>query len=262
MAITVSIVADSASELAESLRAHAKEQDGKWVVDKLPDGFSIEDVSGLKKTLQAERTARKESEQLLKPYLEAGIAADDVQSAVEALQKMKAGQLKSSDDIERFKAEIQKKHADELSKRESILQRRTEALRDQMVRGRLAPIIAARGGSDAMDAILTLAEKNIRVEEDQEGNLVPIVVGSDGRTPLPTKKVGSVDPMGFDELIDTMRESPVTKGLFRAQAAGGSGSASQSAGSGRAAGKDSANLSARELIQRANERTTAASASG
>lgn len=262
MPITVSIIADDPNELSEGLRKHAKEVDGKWQVASLPEGYAIEDVGGLRKSLQAERAARKEADAMLKPFLEAGIAVDDVPTAAEALQKFKAGALKSSDDIERFKAEISKKHADELSKRDQLLQKRTQTLRDQLVRGRLAPLIAAKGGSKAMDAILTLAEKHIQVQEDQEGNLVPLVVGSDGRTPLITKKVGSTDPMGFDELIDTMRESQVTKGLFEVSAAGGSGSTSQSAGSARAGGNGSAKLSARELIQRANERTAAGRADG
>lgn len=263
MPIKVSIIADSADELAEGLRKHAQERDGKFVVDSLPEGFAVEDVKGLRNTVQAERQARKEAEALLKPYLEAGIAADDVASAVDALQMMKAGKLKSAEALDAWKAEVLKKHNDELAKRDALLGRRTQTLRDQIVRGRLSPIIAAKGGSEAMDAILTLAEKRIQVQEDAEGNLVPLVVGDDGRTPLVTKKVGSTDPMGFDELIDLMRESPGTKGLFKAQAAGGSGSSSQTTGGGRAAGMDGAKpLSARELMQRANESTTAGRAAG
>ena len=100
-------------------------------------------------------------------------------------------------------------------------------------------------------AILELAEKFIQVREDTEGNLMPIVVGRDGQPRL-TKKVGSADPMGFDELIDEMRESQSTKGLFDTQASGGSGASSQSGGSGGQQNQGQRDLSARELLARAH----------
>lgn len=251
MAVTISIVADKADELSEALRKHATEKDGKIVVTGLPEGFAIEDVTGLKRTLQTEREARKAAEQALKPFQDAGLAADDLPKAVEAMEKIKTGALKNSAEIEAWKAEVLNKHSGEVKAVQTKLEKRTQALRERILQGALAPIIASKGGSESMDAILTLAMQNIRIEEDANGELVPAVVGRDGKA-LITKKAGSIDPMGFDELIDVMRDAAATKGLFKVQAAGGSGSSSQTGGAGRVAVSDSANLSPRELIARGN----------
>lgn len=251
MPITYRVVADSAEELAEPLRKGAKQVDGKWVVDALPEGYGLEDVRGLKSTVQALRSEVKEHGEKVRAFLDAGLTPEEAKAAADALSKMKAGQLKSSADIDAWKQTVESKFSEEQKKLNERLARRTDRLRNELVRGKLAPIVAAKGGSEAMDAILTLAERHIRVEEDGEGNLVPVVVGSDGKTAALTKKAGSMDPMGFDELIDEMARAPSTKGLFRALAAGGAGSTSQTGGAGRMA-NPGLPQSARELFDRAN----------
>jgi len=254
MPITYRIVADSADELAEPLRKVAKQDGGKYVIDALPDGFGIEDVRGLKTTVQKLRGEADDAKSMAKVFVEAGLSPEKAKHAAEALAKMEAGQLKSTADIDSWKQTVEQKFQAESQKLSERLAKRTERLRNELVRGKLAPIIAAKGGSESMDAILTLAERNIRVEEDAEGNLVPVVVGSDGKTAAVTKKVGSMDPMGFDELIDMMRESPQTKGLFRVHATGGSGATSQRGGSAPA-GNSGQKLSARELLASAHTKT-------
>lgn len=260
MPVTYRIVADSAEELSEPLRRVAKSVDGKFVVEGLPDGFAIEDVKGLRNTVGKLRGELGEVEPFIKALRDAGISkAEEIAVAMDALGKVRAGQLKTPADIEAFKAEVQKKHSDEMSRVMSVLEKRTSKLRDREVRGRLSPIVAAKGGTRAMDAILTLAEKHIQVKEGADGDIVTFVAGSDGQPRL-TKKVGSMEPMGFEELIDEMRESQSTRGLFDVQAAGGSGSTSQSGGPGPAGNQDSSKLSARDRIQRANEKAAAAGA--
>lgn len=261
MPINVRIVADDASELGEQLRDNAKQVDGKWVVDGLPEGFAIENVKGLRSALQAERAQRKDLEGRLQPYVDAGLEPDDLPTAAEALQKFKAGQLRSSDDIERYRAEIQKKATTEIEGLKTVLDKKNAALRAATIQQQLSRIIAAKGGQEAIDAIMTLAERRIQVNEDAEGNLVPVVVGDDGRTPALTKKAGSTDPMGLDELIDAMRDSPATRGLFKVQVAGGSGSNSQASGR-PAASTDGALPSSRELILQANEKVVPRGAAG
>lgn len=246
----LTLVADSLDEIPEPLRAAAKQEGAKFAVGQLPAGFAVENVQGLRTTLQTLRSEKKQLEDELRPFRDAGVDAADLPAAMEALSLQKAGKLKSAADIDAWKSEVAKKFEEEKSRLGEKLSKRTQALRDQLVAGKLAPIIAAKGGSEAMEAILTLAQRNIRVDEDAEGNLVPVVVGNDGKTALVTKKSGSTDPMGFDELIDVMREASATKGLFRAPAAGGSGSTSQSAGGGQTGNQDSSKLSAKELLIR------------
>lgn len=263
MPVTYRIFADSPDELSEPLRKVAKQVDGKFVVDALPEGFAFEDVRGLKNTVSALKGELSESKQVAKAFVDAGLTPEQAKEAAEAIQKVKAGALKSNTEIEAWKQAAEAKFQADAKALGDKLSKRTEVLRDQLVRGKLAPLVAAKGGARAMNAILTLAERNIRVEEDAQGNLVPVVVGSDGKSAALTKKSGSMDPMGFDELIDLMRESPETRGLFDANATGGTGSASQTAGRGSAGNQGSAqSLTARDLFQEANDRSMASRAQG
>lgn len=246
----ITIVADSLEELAEPMRKVAQQKDGKFVVTALPEGFALEDVRGLKSTVQTLRQENKEKDAVLRSFLDAGLTAEEAAKAADALSKSKAGTLKSSAELDAWKAQAEEKFKTDAQKLQDRLSKRTDRLRNELVRGKLAPIVAAKGGANAMDAILTLAERYIRVEETAEGDLIPIVVGTDGKTAALTKKSGSMEQMGFDELVDLMRESPQTKGLFEVKAAGGSGSASQPRGAGQAGNQDSSKLSAKDRIIR------------
>lgn len=240
------IVADSLTDLPEGLRETAKQREGGgFVVDTLAEGWAVENIAGLKKSLSE---ARGERDTFRKTLAAFGDLSPDVASeAREALEKLRAGQLRGSKEIDEYKASIEKKMADERAALEGKLKARTEALRDRMIRGELAPVIAKLGGGDSMDAILTLAERSIRLEEAPDGTLRHSIVDAAGK-PRVTKKGGSADPLGLDELIVEMREAPSTRGLFKVSATGGSGGSSQSGGSGRSVGRDVSQLSPTELI--------------
>jgi len=246
------IVADSLEDLPEGLRPAAKNEGGKFVVSELGQGWAIEDVAALKAAHERVLKERNEFRAVAKAF--DGIAPEAAAEAREALEKLKAGQLKGSKEIEDYKSAVEKKMAEERAKLEARLNARTAALRERMVQGELAPVIARLGGGEAMDAILTLASQHVRIEEDADGNLKHSIVDASGK-PRVTKKSGSSEPMGFDELIAEMRDASSTRGLFKAPAAGGSGGGSQTGGAGRAANPGQQLLSARELLDRANSVT-------
>lgn len=259
MPVTYRIVADTAEELAEPLRKIAKQENGKLVVEGLPEGFAVEDVKGLKNTVQTLRGENGTLRETVKAFEAAGLTHEQAKEAAEALGKMKAGTLKSSTELDAWKKELETKFSTDrtsLEKQLAEMRLREDAY---VVDGPLAKIIAAKGGADALDVISTYARRNIRVVREDGKPPSVVVVGNDGKTALVTKKVGSTDPMGLEELIDVMRESPATKPLFRVQAAGGSGSASQSAGSGQAGQQteDPSRLSPAELIARGNRAKSA-----
>lgn len=253
MPIVVSITADSADELSEPLRKIAKESNGKWVVQGLPEGYAVEDVKGLRSAKQHVQNELNETKSKLgqfQAFLDAGLTPEQAKEAADALGKLKAGQLKGNDEVEAFKKAASEKYASEVAGLKKSLEDRDAELAETMIRSRLAPVIAARGGSESMDAIMTLARQNIRVVPDPATKkLRLVVVASDGAV-MTTKKVGSMDPMGEEELIDGMRESPALKGLFQVRQVGGAGSTSQSRGAPQAGNQDSSRLSAKERIIR------------
>jgi hypothetical protein len=243
------LVADSLSDLPEGLRDAAKQEGSVFVVAGLKDGWAIEDVKGLKSALVEARSERDAAKAAAKAFdgLDPAAAAE----AREALEKLKAGQLKGSKEIDEWKAAVEKKVAEERAKLEGKLTARTAALRERMIQGELAPVVAKLGGAEAMDAIMTLAKQHIRIDEDDAGNLKHSIVDASGKPRL-AKKSGSSDPMGFEELIAEMRDASSTRGLFKAPAAGGSGGGSQTGGAGRAANPGQQLLPTRELLNRGN----------
>lgn len=243
------IVADSLEDLPEGLRPAAKNEGGKFIVAELGQGWAIEDVAALKAAHERVLKERNEFRAVAKAF--DGIAPEAAAEAREALEKLKAGQLKGSKEIEDYKSAVEKKMAEERAKLEARLNARTAALRERMVQGELAPVIARLGGGEAMDAILTLAKQHIRIEEDDAGNLKHSIVDASG-SPRVTKKSGSSAPMGFDELIAEMRDAQSTRGLFKAPATGGTGGGSQTGGAGRAANPGQQLLPTRELLNRGN----------
>jgi hypothetical protein len=252
------IVADKLDEIPEGLRENAKQVEGQgFVVQSLKEGWGIEDFSGLRKMLTDERQGRKAAERSLAAF--DGLLPDEASAARDALDQFKAGKLRGAKELDEWKTSYEAKVKDERSKLESKLAKRTEALRERMLRGELAPVIAAKGGAEAMDAILTLAQQHVRFEETADGDIKTSLVGKDGK-PMLTSKTSSGEEAGFDELIEQMRAAPATRGLFRTSATGGSGGSSQTGGPGRAANSDVAfsAMTPEELIQRGLSKSSTA----
>jgi hypothetical protein len=258
MPITYRIVADTAEELAEPFRSAAKQDGGKFVYEsqKLPDGYEVGDTRPLKTAFEAEKARRRDAVAVAQPFIDAGLSPEKARAAVDALMKVEAGSVKSSDELEKLKATLTAKFEADLRKAQEERDRAITRSRDRAVESELSKIIAAKGGSEALDILMREAKRRIRVEEAADGSEAIIVVGPDGKTPLTTKKMGSAEPMGLEELVDTMRDAPGTKPLFRVQAVGGAGSTSQSGGAARHGDQeDLSRLSPAELIARGNRKT-------
>lgn len=261
MPITYRIVADAAEELAEPFRKLAKQDNGKFVYEAqaLPDGIEIGDTRPLKTAFDAEKARRREAVALAQPFIDAGLSPEKAKAAVDALLKVEAGSVKSSEELEKLKANLTSKFEQDLKKAQEDRDRAIARSRDRVIDSELSKIIAAKGGSESLQVIMREAKRSIRVEEAADGSEAILVVGPDGKTPLTTKKMGSADPMGLEELIDGMRESPATKGLFRVHAVGGAGSTSQTGGAGGTGGQqiDITKMSPAELMARGNRKASA-----
>lgn len=247
------IVADSLDDLPEGLRPSAKQEGSGYVVGEMPEGWAVEDIAGLKSSVVTARSERDEAKKIAKAF--EGIDPAKAGDARDALEKLAAGQLRGSKEIDDYKASLESKFADDRAKAQAERETLLEQVKHLKTTGELSPIIAAKGGAEAMDAILTLASSHIRYESGEDGRLKASLVDKDGKS-LVTRKAGSADPMGFEEFVEQMREAPATRGLFRASATGGSGGSSQTGGSGRAAGMDVSNMSPAEMISLGNRSGT------
>lgn len=257
----ITIIADQAEELAEPLRKNAKQgADGKWVVSALPDGWAIDDTGGLRKSLGSERAARKALAERLKEF--GWVLSEDGSKwtegiepgkALSALEALKTGGLKSSKEIEDYKAEIAKQAEQLKATLGSERDRYRAQLEQTLVEQQAVALLAKHGGSKSLRALLPLVKAAARVEESADKTMRVSLYDEKGRQRFSQKQGANGAPMDLEEFVEELRGSQDLKALFEAKAAGGSGSTSQSRGSGSAGNTDSQTLSPRELIQRANE---------
>jgi len=264
--MAISITADSQDELHPALKASAKQVDGKWVVAELPAGWAVEDVKGLVSTVGTERGARKTLAGKLaelgweladdgKTWKQEGVSAKE---AIEALDAVKTGKVKSSKEIEDFKAELMKSYSEKEKGLASKADKYRSQLERNMVEQAAMSALAKHGGAKAIRVLLPLVKQSARVEESADGTLRTVLYDEEGKQRFSLKSGAAGAPMDLEEWVEELRGTPEFKPLFEAKVVGGSGSSSQTGGSGRAADKGSAQaMSARELIQRANESTAA-----
>ena len=236
------IVADKADELPEGLRAQAKQVDGKFVVDSLPEGWEIGDTVGLRKFLSEERTARKAAEKSLQAY--EGI--EDAAAAREALSQLKAGALKGSKEIDEFRKSLEAKVAADLAKKDATLGSLQGQLREQLVESAAQKAIAEAGGS--LKLLLPVVRSAVKAEVAADGRLQVVLVDETGKE-MVSKVAGATGPMSIAEFVGTLRDTPDYKAAFAGSGTGGSGATHSTAGAVRASVPGSS--SARELFTRA-----------
>lgn len=237
------IVADKADELPEGLRAQAKQVDGKFVVESLPEGWEVGDTVGLRLRLSEERTARKDAEKALAAF--EGI--EDAAAAREALQQLKAGALKGSKEIDDFRKQLEAKVAADLAKKDATLGSLQGQLREQLVESAAQKAIAEAGGS--LKLLLPVVRSAVKAEVAADGRLSVVLVDETGKE-MVSKVAGATGPMSISEFVGTLRESSDYKAAFAGSGTGGSGATHSTAGAVRAANPGS--TSARELFNRAH----------
>ena len=238
------IVADSQNDLPEGLRAAAKSDGGKFIVESLPDGWGLEDVAGMKSTLSAERTQRKNAEKALAAF--EGI--DDAAGAREALVQMRAGTLKSSKELDEFRKQLEAKVGSDLAKKDQSVAALTKQLREQLVDGAALKAIAEAGGNPKL--LMPIVRSAVKAEQGTDGTFAVTLTDEQGKE-LVSSAEGSTRPMTLPEFVQQLRTQPDFKGAFAGSGTGGSGDSHAAGGSGRAANPGL--KSSRELFDLANQ---------
>lgn len=219
-------ILDSIETLPADLKAHyTKGDDGKfYLAVEESNGWAFENVAGLRKALSEERESRKQYEKAIKQF--EGI--DDAAAAREALEKLRAGSLKSSADLDAYKKTLEEKVGKDLTAAQQRVQAYEAQLKDLRF-GTVArdAIIKAKGKPSLL---LPILERRVRWDADGNGQLQMQIVGDDGK-PLVSAKPGSADPMGLDEYVDLLRKNADFAPAFEPTAPAGSGSNHAAGGS-------------------------------
>lgn len=255
------LIADSPDDLPEGIRGTAVEKGGKWYAE-LGD-HEVARVKDLKDALVEERSKVKKLGGLASSFgwklAENGSewASEGISSrqAHDALEKIKTGGVKGSEELEAHKQALTEKFQREREDLEGTLSSLRSQLHETLVDQKAAAAIQAYGGNVRL--LLPVVKAAAKVDSDNAGKLVVSLHGEDGK-PLITGKSGATDPMGFEEFVDGMRRDRQYAAAFQGPGAGGAGSTSQHAKAGTGSGGiDPTTLSSTELIQRANEKQAA-----
>lgn len=248
----LSAVVTDITAVDETVRGFYVEKDGKFVLDvAAADGLALENTTGLKTALSAERARREEFERTLRLFdgldaTAARKALDDVkaygdltpQAAKEALETAKRLQaIDPEKEADKRAAELLKAREEQLTgvftQRETALktevensQKTVSALREQLrtvmvdavIKGELAKLNPL---DDARDAVELLAMKAIRPRE-VDGQIVVEVVDDKGLARINT----DLSPVTVAQYLKELRES--RPGLFKPDPISGTGIAPNS----------------------------------
>jgi hypothetical protein len=219
-------VLNSLDDLSEEIKAHYTEKDGKFYldVDKV-DGLALENVDGLKTTVETLRANERNIKADLKNALdlvkkmESDYKDIDPKSARDALSKIdeianwdgdtkikeaiEANERKANSKLE----ELVKQHNEKVKSLENDLSDRESQLQDAIVNAKIVDAISKEGGN--IDLLVPHVRKFVNMIKDSRGRFVPEVVKDDG-----TPRIGDAagTPMTISQLVQEMK----TKDTFAA----------------------------------------------
>lgn len=222
-------IIDKLEDVDEALRGFYSpgidDYDGKFVLDvESSGGLSLEDVSGLKSALGAERSAKESAERKLKDF--EGL---DPKKARDALAKIKEiGDFdpeKEADKIaaERFKTretQLIEKHETELAEKEQAVVALNKQLEQVLIDAEASKELSKQGGS--VDLLLPHIQRSTRLKKDTDGNYVVEVIDVKGNPRIGDSKGGA---MTIGQLVEEMKQSDVFGRAFDANGSSGTGGA-------------------------------------
>lgn len=212
-------------EVSEDLRGYYKhdEASGTHVLDvEAVDGYSLEDVTGLKDALSKERGANDKHEKALAAFKDL-----DPKKARDALAKVerysKLDPEKEADKIveEKFKsleAQLVEKHQDEISGLKDEVSGLTKLVDKFGVEAKLDKAMDDAGVLPAGKPVLASHLRNFIKTEISNDDLTVKVVGPDGN---PLIRDGSAAHMEMGDLVEKMKVD--LPHVFKGSGAGGSG---------------------------------------
>jgi hypothetical protein len=216
-------------DIPADMKQHYAKPDGEtvWVLQvDGGEGWSVENVSGLRSTLSKLKDRATKAERMVKEFEALGVPVDDAKKALEDYEKLKANAGKTeSERITALQTELEtvrKQAAVERDKEIAPLRKsldgRTAQLRNLLVDATLDTAISAAGGNATL--LRPALRGMIRVDEDEQGNLLPVVIDRDG-TPRVTGK--ELAPMTIEALVGEAKSLPDFAVAFSATDASGGG---------------------------------------
>lgn len=197
----------------DELRAHYVQvadgpHKGKWRLDvENVDGYGIEDVGALKRSLSAMRDERDRADRNTTAYKDLG-DVDTIKDRLAALEKLKGAipkdQLQQM--VEQTTAELKKAHAKQLDEVGGKASRYEKAVRRLAVEAEARRLLLEAGAlPESVDLLVGKAVEFGQVEWPDNADMPAVRVRGPNGVALPSSKQGQVE-MDLAELVGGFRE--------------------------------------------------------
>jgi len=233
---------ESFEGLSEELQKEYEEKDGKFYlsVEKV-NGLALENVDGLKSTVEKLRTAEKTLQQSLKSVQDSlnehskkyeGIDPEVARSALSKIDEIKNwdGETKVKKAVEVAEQKLQAKmnelvktHSTKVEELEDELANSQSQLQDAIVTSRIIEAIHKEGGS--VDLLIPHVRKNVNMIKDNNGRWKPEVINEEGN---PRIGDSQGNPMTITQLVQEMKSKDVFAAAFTGASSTGSGKSGSS----------------------------------
>jgi len=216
-------IRDSIEELTEAEQGHYEERDGRfYLVVGSVDGVALEDVQGLKTTVETLRA----TERKLKSSLERieqkfeDIDPEEARNAIKKFDEVKNwdGDTKIREAQEAVKRELVKQHTKQVEELQDELSDTQTQLTDAIVNTKIVEALQAEEGN--VELLLPHVKRHVRMVKNSAGKWMPEVT-NEANEP----RVGDSDgnPMTIVQYIQEMKSQKTFAAAFPGANATGSG---------------------------------------
>ncbi len=231
-------IIEKIEDAPEAFRSEYTEKDGKFVLAvESVGGYALEDVTGLKTALGAERSQRERLEKDVVRFKD--LDPEKARAALIELEELKAiDPAKEADKIasskfEAAKAQLLEKHQAEVTGKDARIAALTGAV-DGLTRKQQATLAIAEA-KGAVELLLPHVLAHTRIKEGSDGSFSVEVVDAAGNGRIADAK-GT--PMTIKDLVAEMRESQTYARAFDGDGHSGSGKEHDSGGGTGGTGGD------------------------
>lgn len=220
--------ADSLDAIPEPLRAHYVEREGRYVLDVTPaEGWALEDVAGLKRTLEDRKGREKEARDRLARF--EGLDPDEARAAI----ARPAGK-DSEESRTKLRAELEEKHQRERQLLEARAANFEGQLKSKLIDAEAARLLASEGLRGSYELLIGPIRNRVQAEVGDDGAITVRVLEADKSTQMYATRGSKVEPASIEDLVRSMKSDAQFMRAFDGSGAtgGGAGGAGRPNGNG------------------------------
>lgn len=238
--MALNLVVDAIDQLDEPLRALYVEKDGKFHLDVA----GLEDTSGLKSALEAERNNARNATRQTAAWRALGKTPEEIKELLEARAATEEEKATKAGEWDKLKTQMNDKHALDLKAKDDAAGKMRTSLERYLVDAAATTAIAAAKG--VPELLLPHVQRQVKVLEE-DGEFVARVVDAKGDLRVD----GKGEPMTISALIEEMKKNEIYGRAFEGSGASGGGMLPNGGGGGGAKTMTTADFNALDPKTRA-----------